>query len=277
MPHEFLSQLKDRGPRRAARHALRQLIYKLERYVGTEESSLTKHRANLSRQISSQFNDTIHYGPFRGLKFPSSETWIPTDRAAMLLGIYEQEVVEALTTLPSTYNALINLGAGDGYYGIGALVAGMFQRSYCYETNLTRQQTLSVSAVLNNVENRIVVHGTAQKNFYDAFSDDQLSQSVIIIDIEGREFDFLDEHAFQAMRKSVLFVEIHERPRDDKTPRTNKLKLDAASTHAVTELTTTSRDLSKFPELRNLSDTDRWLLCSESRKYLMVWLRFDPL
>jgi hypothetical protein len=37
-----------------------------------------------------------------------------------------------------------------------------------------------------------------------------------------------------------------------------------------------SRYLSVFPELKELTDTDHWLLCSEGRSRLMQWLRFDP-
>ena len=166
---KILSKLKEHGPRWTARHALRQLTYKVQRYLGAEEASLTRHRAYLSRQISNQFDDTIRYGALRGLRFPSGKAWIPTDRAAMLLGIYEQEVVEALTRLPRAYGALINLGAGDGYYGIGTLVAGIFQRSYCYEMNLERQKTLSAGAALNHVQDRIVIRGEAQKNFLRRF------------------------------------------------------------------------------------------------------------
>jgi hypothetical protein len=44
----------------------------------------------------------------------------------------------------------------------------------------------------------------------------------------------------------------------------------------ITEFKTSARDLSKFQELHELSDIDRWLLCSESRPCLMTWMRFDP-
>ena len=44
----------------------------------------------------------------------------------------------------------------------------------------------------------------------------------------------------------------------------------------ISTLTTASRDLSKFPELFDYEDSDRWLIASEGRPKLMSWLRLDP-
>ncbi len=51
---------------------------------------------------------------------------------------------------------------------------------------------------------------------------------------------------------------------------------DAKNFHKVSTITTSSRDLSRFPELRNYEDSDRWLIASEGRPRLMTWLRLDP-
>ena len=59
--------------------------------------------------------------------------------------------------------------------------------------------------------------------------------------------------------------------------REHRLRADSDDTHTITALVTGARDLSQFRELRMMSDTDRWLLCSEGRPRLMSWLRFDPI
>ena len=51
---------------------------------------------------------------------------------------------------------------------------------------------------------------------------------------------------------------------------------DAKPFFKISKLTTTSRDLSKFPELFDLPDSERWLIASEGRSKLMTWLRLDP-
>ena len=55
-----------------------------------------------------------------------------------------------------------------------------------------------------------------------------------------------------------------------------KLMSDAKPFFKISKLTTTSRDLSKFPELFDLPDSERWLIASEGRSKLMTWLRLDP-
>ena len=76
-------------------------------------------------------NATVAYGPFKGLKF-SSDAWWGRERASMILGLYEQEVLESLTNIPKKYKSFIDLGAADGYYGIGVLVNNLFENSICF-------------------------------------------------------------------------------------------------------------------------------------------------
>jgi hypothetical protein len=98
----------------------------------------------------------------------------------------------------------------------------------------------------------------------------------LLIDIEGGEFDILDENAFQALRHSVIFIELHHQFYEDGHSKLSKLLSDAKDTHSISELTMSNRNLSSFNELKMLNDTDRWLLCSEGRGFMMTWLRLDP-
>jgi hypothetical protein len=100
---------------------------------------------------------------------------------------------------------------------------------------------------------------------------------VVLIDIEGGEFDLLDREALRHLSRSVVIVELHERLVEDGEAKLAKLLAEASEYFRVGEFRTGARDLSGFPELAQMNDTDRWLLCSESRPYLMRWLRLDPL
>jgi hypothetical protein len=99
---------------------------------------------------------------------------------------------------------------------------------------------------------------------------------VLLVDIEGGEFDLFDVKLFKALKGSIIFIELHDWMINDGDNKLAKLKSEASKYFNFTEITTTSRDLSVFPELRSFNDTDRWLICSESRKKLMTWLRLDP-
>ena len=194
----------------------------------------------------------------------------------MMLGLYEQEVLESLTNIPTKYKTFIDLGAADGYYGIGVLINNLFENSYCFESTERGRNVIRENAALNGVTNKISIHGVAEKYFYKVIQSDQLSNSVLFVDIEGGEFDLFDKDIFRIFKDSIIFIELHNWFFEDAENKLEKLRNDALEFFDITELTTASRDLSKFRELKDFSDTDRWLICSEGRHKLMTWYRLDP-
>ncbi len=41
--------------------------------------------------------------------------WLGSDKGAILLGIYEQEVLNSIMSIPKKYNVFIDLGPANGY------------------------------------------------------------------------------------------------------------------------------------------------------------------
>lgn len=238
---------------------------------------IARRRLKIARHLNLLFNSTVHYGLFHDLQLTTDSWWGGADRSAVLLGLYEKEVLDSLTHIPKKYNTFIDLGAADGYYGIGVLLSNLFEKSYCFEISEKGQEVIRHNALLNQVSDRIEIHGIADANFYKQLSQDELERSVLFIDIEGGEFDLLTKAMFNVFKKSVIFVELHDWLFDDGDIKLTNLKNNSLATHTFSELTTKSRDLSQFNELKKFSDTDRWLICSEGRGQLMTWLRFDPL
>ena len=78
-------------------------------------------------------------------------------------------------------------------------------------------------------------------------------------------------------KQSVIFIELHDWFFPDGKERLDRLKNEVEKYFKITVLTTTSRDLSVFEELQSMSDTDRWLICSEGRPKLMNWWKLDPI
>lgn len=237
---------------------------------------INQHKRNLSAKVCSHFNDTIAYGPFKGMKFGADCWWNGSDRAAMILGFYEQEILNKLKEIDGRFTTLVDVGAADGYYGVGALVNRLFNKSYCFEISEKGREILTKNAVLNGVLDRMVIRGEAGKRFWSELNPNELIEGVaLIVDIEGAEFDIFDQHTFDAMRSSIIFMEIHDSG-PDAQQKVAKLKNDASRTHNIEELVTTSRDPSQAKEIWSLSDTDRWLLCSEDRPRMMSWFCFTP-
>jgi len=239
------------------------------------QRQIYNRREQLKDEMIKLFDSTVAYGPFKGLKF-SSDAWWGRERASMILGLYEQEVLESLTNIPKKYKTFIDLGAADGYYGIGVLVNNLFENSFCFESTERGQNVIRENAKLNGVADKLLIYGIAEKDFYKVIPDVQLRNSVLFVDIEGGEFDLLDQDTFKIFKDSIIFIELHDWFFEDANNKLQKLRQDAIEFFDITELTTASRDLSKFPELKDFSDTDRWLICSEGRHKLMAWYRLDP-
>lgn len=234
-------------------------------------------RLKISNKLSEMYDSTVVNGPFRGFKIPRESWWGAADRGSMLLGLYEKEILESLASTPKQYSQFIDLGAADGYYGVGVLVSELFQKSVCYEMSKQGREAILRSARLNDVSDNIDIRGLATQKFYEDFSQESLSNSVLFIDIEGAEFDLLDEKMFNAFSNSIIYVELHDWFFVDGDQKLSKLKLNSIKTHTITELKMGSRDPSAFPDLREFNDDDRWLICSEGRGQLMTWLRFNPI
>jgi hypothetical protein len=203
--------------------------------------------------------------------------WGKTDRAGMLLGLYEQEVLTCIERVSSAKRrSFIELGAADGYYGVGALVNDMFERSYCFEISEAGRNTIVRNAALNGVESRVEVYGAADPSFYAQLPQTVPDDCVLLVDIEGAEFSVLTIDVLRRFSKSVIIVELHDHFFADGAARLAGLRSQAESIFEIEELTTTSRDLSIFPELAKFSDTDRWLICSEGRRALPHWYVMTP-
>lgn len=276
LARRFLQELRQSGARAALRRVFRWVDYKVRSRLGILDPVHT-HRIELAKRLDAQFGSTVRYGPFAGLRLPSSSWWGYTSRGAMLLGIYEREVLESLARKPATYRIFIDVGAADGYYAIGALVSGLFDRTYCFEASERGREVIGENAARAGLADRLVVNGIAQHDFLDRIPVDELASAVVLMDIEGGEFSLLTRENLERLRRSIVLVELHEWRLEDGSHRLQELLDASQTTHSVSRLTTTSRDLSVFPELREMSDTDRWLVCSEGRERLMTWLRLDPL
>lgn len=246
-----------------------------DRHVNELGMAIDRYRRKISHQIATLHGHVIQHGPFAGMSIDEASHWSSGDKATMVLGLYECEVLKVLTQLSSSYGLFINLGAADGYYAIGSVFGGLFPRAVAFEITQEGQSSIRLSAEKNKVSHLVQVLGKAEKNFTDNFSRDELHGAVVLCDIEGGEFDIFDSNSFRALKDCSLIVELHEWDQDAKQ-RVEQLIERSSSTHLHYFLRTGQRDLTLFPELQNLDDNTRWLLCSEGRPYHMRWVVFGP-
>jgi precorrin-6B methylase 2 len=272
---KFIRETWTNGLYTALRKAADWLRFKTARALRIKHP-LHKFREHLATRLTKEFNSTVRYGPFMGLRLLDDSWWGRQDRPAMFLGLYEREVLESLASLKNSKRCFIDIGAADGYYAIGVLVSNMFRKSYCFEANEKGQKIIWRNAALNGVSSRLSVQGFATKEFHKNILPEDLEKSVVLIDIEGGEFEILDESVFKVLRDATIIVEIHDWI-EDADVKLARLKHSAEATHTCRTFSTSSRDLSDFSELKMLDDNERWLLCSEGRPRLMSWLQFNPI
>lgn len=256
----------------------------LDNLIATVESKpevfsllVLRHRLRLSNHVVACCQGKVARGPFTGMVLPAATGgWGDADRGAMALGLYEQEVLDLITQYSTPGCTFINLGAADGYYGIGMLRSGIASSAYCFEMDDTARAKLIQHARTNGVADRLKVFGKADARFFERLDPLQAGRAFILCDIEGAEFDvFPSADAFLRFKDSHIVIEIHDWS-DELKQRTQKLVADASQTHRPTFFRTSSRDLSGIDLLKDLDDTTRWLVCSEGRPKLMEWCHLKP-
>ena len=161
-------------------------------------------RKVVSDKIRAQLSNQVAYGPFKGLRLSAQSVWSSSDSGSMLLGLYEQEVLNTLSLIAKPDRTFVNLGASDGYYGIGVLVAGLYGHSYCYESNETSRHLIEETAILNHASEKITVFGKAEKGFYNQIPSDRIDKITMLMDIEGGELDVIDKDFLKHCHLRIL-------------------------------------------------------------------------
>lgn len=269
MIKKFQFSIRQDGFSQAIRKTVDYLMFK---------RAINARRQQLAIEIAGLYRWKIAHGPFVGMQISKSSWWGQTDLASKILGFYEAEVLAVLSSIDKTrYRHFVDLGAADGYYAIGTVYAGLFEDAYAFEMSHQGQAVIRANAQLNGISERVHVYGIADSNFDQQIPEVSLAQTVVLIDIEGGEFDLLDELLLQRLKQSLLVIELHEFMVDNGTEKLAALIKRLEQLYKLSWLRTGVRDLSNFDALESFNDTDRWLLCSEGRMQLQKWLVCEPL
>lgn len=64
----------------------------------------------------------------------------------MLLGIYEEQLLPHIIAAAKDCDDLVDIGAADGFWGLGLLHAGLFRRGTLFEANSNAHAVLREGA-----------------------------------------------------------------------------------------------------------------------------------
>jgi precorrin-6B methylase 2 len=136
----------------------------------------------------------------------SGSTLIPK-----ITGTYECELHHVINEIKKKkYDILIDIGCAEGYYAVGFAWLNKANSSfkvYAYDNNTEALENLKKLAVLNGVENQIIIKSWFDK---DELKEIDSSNGIIICDVEGAEKEILDPESNPYLLKFDILVEVHD-------------------------------------------------------------------
>jgi hypothetical protein len=168
---------------------------------------LAKYRATLLQNTVVQHcGAVVQGGPFAGMQFVAQSA--EGCHVPKLLGCYEAELhPHILAAAARTYQAVINVGAAEGYYAVGLARLMPEARVYAYDTNEAAHPVCRTLAERNGVAERVVIGDTFRGEDFAGFAG---RRTLVVCDIEGGETDLLDPARYPALAAMDLIVELHD-------------------------------------------------------------------
>jgi hypothetical protein len=242
------------------------------------EKAITKvYRKRVARRLYDQSSKAVERGPFKGMKLIAFSHISSAPLALKLFGLYEQEVVAFLTSLKDR-DTLINLGAGDGYYSVGLIRAAIVKRALSFEIDEKGRRAIADNAAQNGVAGSVSIFGAADAGLLDTLKAEGVdpASAILLCDIEGAEFDVIDDALVAALQGAAFAIELHDFRFADGARRLEALTARLSKTHDVEIVKAGPADWSGIAELEALHDNARALVTSDGRKKLGLWLFARP-
>lgn len=241
------------------------------------QETIRQRQERISLEVFDKCKGTVKYGAFQGMKLSKETWWGKLDLGSQCLGLYEKEILDFITTIPTYhYENFIDIGAADGYYGIGMVLAKKCKKSICFETSENGRETIKNNSIINGVEENIQVEAEATALSISIINDEVFNNSLVMVDIEGAEFSLFNEDIFEKLRNSTIIVEIHNWVKNFEQKYTSFLQ-NASKHHSIQIIERVERPTILLEELRDFTDDNRLLLISERRPCVMRFLKLTPL
>ena len=151
----------------------------------------------------------VQAGPFRGMKYIARAHC--SALAPKIAGTYERELQPYLAQLlagqPDTF---IDVGAAEGYYAVGAAIAGWSPRIVAFESDPAARQGLVELMARNRVDPaRIELRGICTPDELNALLA-ECARPAVLMDVEGFEALLLDPLRVPHLARCRILVEHHD-------------------------------------------------------------------
>ena len=258
------------------RDGIRYFLLRLIAKIIGIDIGVGKFRQEVWSIISKEHNHKVAYGPFKGMSLPK-KVWWGDDRISQTLGIYEEHVLSQLIDKSQQgATKFIDVGAADGYFAIGLIYSKIYQKCIAFEISKEGQKRILENAKRNHCEDSIKIYGEANlESLAAALSGPEIS--TVLIDIEGGEYDLLNEEALELLSDSFIICELHHNAFDNGLARERDLLQRASRYFNTSLIKRETYNPNAFPELDHLSDAHRLMAVSEGRSKNTRWLVCSPL
>ena len=256
----------------------------LERQRATSEEqkeawrkeTIRERQARISREIFEKCNGTVQRGLFKGLQLAPNPWWGGLDLGSQCLGYYEQEITELISSLPDqATKTFIDIGAADGYYAVGMLLSKKSKKCICFEASSVGQAAIRETWMLNGAPGDLEILSVANQPSILSLPELNSENTLILIDIEGGEFNLLTDDVINRLADSVLILEIHDWE-PDFLPNYCDLICRLHREFDISIIPRAQRNVFRDPSLRDFTDDNRLLLVSERRPSNMRFLYLTP-
>jgi hypothetical protein len=258
------------------RHGFRSTIVRILIGLLREQDAIHKAKQKVLNALLLQHKSVVAYGPFKGMKLSRNVWWGQFDLITKILGVYEEHVLKKLFKISKKVDVpFIDIGAADGYFAVGMAFGGYFNKVYAYEISLKGRERLLENIQANNSEDRVFIKEEANyKSLEQLIS--LHKGAVILVDIEGDEYDLLNADLLRLLRNCYVICELHPWLVDQGIEKEELLIEEAQRIFDISLMQRDSYSPNCFTELYDFTDEERLVAFGEGREKNMRWLILEP-
>ena len=241
-----------------------------------QPNEIQRAKNKVLNKIILEHGHQVAYGTFKGMKLSKNTYWSKNDIITHILGVYEKHVLKKIIEFSKKGNyPFIDIGAADGYFAIGMAFSETFKKISAFEIDEEGRWSLNRNIQNNLCKDKVVVDIEAN---FETLKDivDKNKSAVILIDIEGSEFDLLDDNLLQLLSNCYIVCELHPTLSANGFEKQDMLINNAKAFFDVSIIQRESYCPNKFSELNEFTDEERLIAFGEGRENNMNWLILEP-
>ncbi len=242
----------------------------------TYDQIVNSKKKEIGIKIHKIFKGKVASGLYKDMRISLKENW-GNDIGSKILGIYEEQIQKVIYRIAKErkINTLINFGAAEGYHLIGPIKKKIISFGYGIEIDKETKKTLKKNIILNNLSKKIkIINFEDFKSLKMKVRDKDSSKILILIDIEGNEYNLLNENNMKYFKNNFLIIELHHFMFSSSIKHKKFIRL-LKKFYKIEEIKNGKRN-PYLKEIEHLSDDERWMIVSEGRPSEMIWLICYP-